>query len=227
LQRNDGGAFDGNYYAVDTALNFVIGYGRGDSTLLGIGEFDGAAGDDLLFERGDGSYVVVDGQTKTPAGLNRDAADMFAGIADVDGNGTDEVLFKVATTGGTIAVDATGTLVLGYGRTTQDVVAVADFDGDGADDLLFDDALSDAFIAVDGATRAVQDRFISDGSVVSVGNFMPNAEDDLLIEATDGSYRVTDTDGTELASLGRPGDMVLAPDPLGTGVGLLEDILII
>ncbi|MEM6664870.1 MAG: hypothetical protein AAF638_00545 [Pseudomonadota bacterium] len=168
----------------------------------------------------------MDGATRTPSGLSRDASDQFIGIGDFDDNGVDDVLFARGSNGAKVAFNVDGSFLTGFGRTSQDVVAIGDFDGDGADDVLFEAPASDAFIEVDGASAGVIATFVNPGTVRAVGDYDADFEKKLVFEEADGSFELIAANGTPLVDYGQAVNTLIALDPLGTG-SLGEDILVI
>jgi serralysin len=215
---------DNGGYLIDSVLTDI-----GDATVLGIGDFDGRNGDDVLLLRtgqsGSGVDVLLNGlhdpeifSPRLPEDYN------FAGIGDFNGDDHDDLIWR--TDDGTIVVQ---TAHPGFGLTGRGfmpnvessvqvptdwhIVGTGDFNGDGYDDILWrhDSGLIGNWLGgLHGVFTINNDSLIGvphEWQVMGTGDYDGDGFDDILWRNVDNGAI-----GTWLGT--NSGVFTISPEPL-------------
>jgi hypothetical protein len=167
--------------------------------IVGIGNFDGLGGADLLWRNsatGENYIYLMNGTAIAGEGYIRTVSDLswqVAAVGDFDGDGKADILWRNTRTGENYIYLMNGTAIIGeaYVRTVADpnwqVVGVGDFDGDLKSDILWRNASSGenyiypmnglAIKGTEGYIRTVADQ---NWQVVGVGDFNGDGKSDIL-----------------------------------------------
>ena len=198
-----------------------LGTNGGSVNSVGIGDFSGTGGIDVLYEStsGDLFSTFTDGMHRLGSyGIgNAGAGWSFIAIGDFNGDGRSDILFQNSSTGDYATWDMSGPAIAGGGTIGSaagfTLAGVGDLNGDGKSDLIFRNTstgdyaawfLDDTHIIGGGAIGSPGGTW----HVVGTGDFNGDGKVDLLFEDAGGSYATWDMDGTAVAGgglLGNPG----------------------